>query len=187
MATKKCYSIFTGLLYKRTDGVTTGSPLLDIPFLTHFFHTMKKTGYIVVRKDSNDFFLPTLCPQSFIFFWSNDHLKYFQEFLSFFHTNTFFLWRQKDKTNFPFSMLKLLALKINLQPQLIVNVLLVMYVVILRIFYLPFSTWYVYIRDFRCFLFDWIGQNSLKIFIWRENLLKIATLKTLFKSVLRSF
>ena len=41
--TKESYFIFNGLLYKQTDGVAWDQ-LLGLPLLTHFCHTMKKTG-----------------------------------------------------------------------------------------------------------------------------------------------
>ena len=43
LATKESYFIFNSLLYKQIDGVEMAQ-LLDLPLLTHFCHTMKKTG-----------------------------------------------------------------------------------------------------------------------------------------------
>ena len=43
LATKESYFIFSGLLYKQTDGVAMGSPL-GPSLLTNFLHTIKKVG-----------------------------------------------------------------------------------------------------------------------------------------------
>ena len=44
LAAKESYFIFSGLLYKQVDSAAMGSPLGDLSLLTHFCHTMKKTG-----------------------------------------------------------------------------------------------------------------------------------------------
>ena len=41
LATRESYFIFNGLLYKQTDGVASDH-LWDPPWLTHFYHTMRK-------------------------------------------------------------------------------------------------------------------------------------------------
>ena len=72
--------------------------LLDLPLPTHFFHTMKKTGYTVVRKDSMQFFTDNI----FVLFKSNDYLKYFYEFLNSCHVNMFFSTKTERQNKFSF-------------------------------------------------------------------------------------
>ena len=71
---------------------------------------------------------------TFILFKSNDHLKYFQDFLNPCHIKCHFLWKQKKRKNYPSLTLKLYVKKANLQPQFIENLLLVVYIVTLKDF-----------------------------------------------------
>ena len=126
-----CYFIFNGLLYKQIAAM--GSPLG--PSLANTFLSYHEKNWL------------NNCPQGFkpafyrryvddIFklFKSNDHLKYFQDFLNSCHINMSFSMEQKKRANYPFLTLKLYANKTNLQPQLIENLLLVAHIVTLKVF-----------------------------------------------------
>ena len=123
LATKESYFIFKGLLYKQTDGVAMGSPLR--PCLANAFLSYQKKIWLNSRPQGfKPVFYRRYVDNIFVLFKSNYHLKYFQEFLNSFHINMSFLWRQEDKTDFSFLMLKLFANKVNFQPQFIINLLL---------------------------------------------------------------
>ena len=123
LATKESYFIFKGLLYKQTDGVAMGSPLR--PCLANAFLSYQKKTWLNSRPQGfKPVFYRRYVDDISVLFKSNYHLKYFQEFLNSCHINMSFLWRQEDKTNFSFLMLKLFANKENFQPQFIVNLLL---------------------------------------------------------------
>ena len=94
LATKESYFIFNGLLYKQIDGVAMGSPLG--PSLANAFLSYHEKNWL------------NNCPQGFkpafygryvddIFklFKSNDHLKYFQDFLNPATLTCHFLWNRK--------------------------------------------------------------------------------------------
>ena len=63
----------------------------------------------------------------FILFKSNDHLKYFQDFLNSCHINMSFSMETEKENNYPFLTLKLCANKVNLQPQFTENLLTLVY------------------------------------------------------------
>ena len=97
MATKESSFIFNGLLYKQIDGVAMRPPLG--PFLANAFLLYHEKNWL-----SN-------CPQGFkpafyrrylndifMLFKSNDHLKYFQDFLNYCHINMSFSM-EKEKEN----------------------------------------------------------------------------------------
>ena len=81
----------------------------------------------------------------FMLFKSNDHLNYFQDFPNSCHINMSFSMEIEKRTNYPFSKLQLYANKVKLQPQCFENLLLVVYIVILKNFYLRFINlvWYI--------------------------------------------
>ena len=138
MATKGPYFISNGLLYKQIDGVAMGSPLG--PSLAKAFLSYHEKNWL---KNCPQGFKPVFyrryVDDTFILFKSNDHLKYFQDFLNFCHINmSFSMETEKERTNYPFLTLKLHANKVNLQPQFMENLLLVVYIVILKVFYLQF-------------------------------------------------
>ena len=81
-------------------------------------------------------------------------------------------------------MLKLVANKVNLQPQFIVNLLLIVYIVTLKVFYLLFINllWYTpYFRD--VFIFGRIGKNFTEL---TSLFRKMVTMNTILTSALRS-
>ena len=65
----------------------------------------------------------------FVLFKSNDHLKYFQDFLNSCHINRSFSVEIKKKANHSLPMLKLYPNKVNVQPQFIENLILVAHIV----------------------------------------------------------
>ena len=162
LATKESYFIFNGLLNKQTDGVAMGSPFG--PSLANTFLSYDEKNW------------STSCPQGFkpVFYWpyvdiifvlfkSNDRLKHFQELLFLVISTCPFLWRQKDKTNFPFLILKLFANKVNFQPQSIVNLLLVVCIVTLEVSYFLFKNliWYTpWFTD--VFVFARVEKSSMQ-------------------------
>ena len=89
LATEESYSIFNGLLYKQIDGLAMGSalgPLLANTFLPYHEKNWLNNclqGYksVFYRHYLDDIF--TLCK-------SNDHLKYFQDFLNSCHISMSF-------------------------------------------------------------------------------------------------
>ena len=89
LATKESYFIFNGLLYKQIDGVAMGSPLG--PSLANAFLSYHEKNWL---NNCLQGFKPVFYQHDvddiFILFKSNDHLKYFQDFLNFCHINMSF-------------------------------------------------------------------------------------------------
>ena len=142
------------------------------------------------------------CPQGFkpaftdvmltIFLYSSNRMitwSIFKNFEILVTSTCPFLWRQKEKTNFPFLILKLFANKVNFQAQFIVNVLLVVCIVTLRVFYLLFINLVWYTPWFtNVFVFARIGLSSMQnSLFWKRYFAKMVILKTLLVSVLKSF
>ena len=102
LATKESYFIFNGLLYKQTDGVQWAH-LLDLPLLTHFCHTMKKNNWL---NNCPQGFKPVLyrryVDDIFLLFKSNDHLKYFQDFLNSCYINMSFSMETEKENKLSF-------------------------------------------------------------------------------------
>ena len=110
----------------------------------------------------------------YILFKSNDHLKYFQDFLNSFHINmSFSMEAEKQNTSYPYSTLKLYMNKVNLQPQFIEDLLFVVYIVTLKMFYLWFMNLVWYILWFiDVFAFAQIGHSSYWINFSERNISK---------------
>ena len=126
-----CYFIFNGLLYKQI--VAMGAPLgpsLADTFLSYY----EKNWLNNCPQGFKPAFYRRYVDDIFKLFKSNDHLKYFQDFLNSCHINMSFSMEQKKRANYPFLTLKLYANKTNLQPQLIENLLLVAHIVTLKVF-----------------------------------------------------
>ena len=144
LATKESYFIFNGLIYKKIDGVAMSSPLG--PSLANAFLSYHEKNWLnSCPQGSKPVFYRRYVDDIFILCKSNDHLKYFQDFLNSCHITCHFLWKQKRRTNYLFLTLKLYAKEVNLQPQFIENKLLVAYIVTLKVFYLRFINlvWYI--------------------------------------------
>ena len=144
LATKESYFIFNGLIYKKIDGVAMTSPLG--PSLANAFLSYHEKNWLnSCPQGSKPVFYRRYVDDIFILCKSNDHLKYFQDFLNSCHITCHFLWKQKRRTNYLFLTLKLYAKEVNLQPQFIENKLLVAYIVTLKVFYLRFINlvWYI--------------------------------------------
>ena len=108
MATEESYFIFNGLLYKQIDGVAMGSPLG--PSLANAFLSYHEKNWL------------NNCPQGFkpVFYWryvddisilfkSNDHLKYFQEFLNSCHINMSFSMETEKENKLSFLDLEVIC------------------------------------------------------------------------------
>ena len=89
LATKESYFIFNGLLYKQIDGVAMGSPLG--PSLANaFLSYCEKNRLNNCPQEFKPVFYRRYVDDIFILFKSNDHLKYFQNFLNSCHINMSF-------------------------------------------------------------------------------------------------
>ena len=83
LATKEFYFKFNGLLYKQIDGVAMGLPLersLANAFLS--YHEKKKNWLNNCPQGFKPAFYRRYVDYIFVLFKSNDHLKYFQDFLN---------------------------------------------------------------------------------------------------------
>ena len=138
LAAKESYIIFNVLLYRQIDDIAIGpslGPSLASEFLSYHKNWLNN------------------CPQGlqpvfyrryvniFILFRSEDYLNYFQDFLNSWHMNVIF-HRKRKRANCPSSMLKLCTNKVNVQPKFIENLILVVYIVTSKAFYLLFIIWY---------------------------------------------
>ena len=96
LATKESYFMFNGLLYKQTDGIAMGSPLgpsLANAFLSYF----EKNWLNICPQELKPVFYRRYINDIITLFKSNDHLKYFEDVLSFCHINmSFFMETEKD-------------------------------------------------------------------------------------------
>ena len=121
--------------YNVANGVAMGSPLgpsLANAFLTYY----EKNWLNNCPQGFKPVFYRRYVDDTFLLFKSNDHLKYFQDFLNSCHINMSFSM-ETEKEN------KLYVNKANLQ--FIENLLLVAYIVTLQVFYLQFINlvWYI--------------------------------------------
>ena len=86
LATKESYFIFNGLLDKQIDGVAMGSPFgpsLAKAFLSYY----EKNWLNNCPQEFKPVFYRRYVDDIFLLFKSNDHLKYFQDFLNSYHIN----------------------------------------------------------------------------------------------------
>ena len=87
LATMESYFIFNGLLYKEIDGVAMGSHLG--PSLANTFLSYHEKNWLNnFPREFKPVFYRRYVDDIFILFKSNDHLKYFQEFLNSCHIKT---------------------------------------------------------------------------------------------------
>ena len=101
LATKESYFIFNGLLYKQTDGVAMGSPLG--PSLANAFLSYHEKNWLnSCPQGSKPVFYRRCVDDIFVTFKSNDHLKYFQEFLNSCHINMSFSMETERQNKFSF-------------------------------------------------------------------------------------
>ena len=144
MATNESYFILNGLLYKQIDGVAMGS-LLGLFLANAFLSYYEKNWLNNCPQGFESVFYRRYVDNIFILFKSNDHLKYFQDFLNFCHINMSFSMETEKKNKLSFLGVELYANKTNLQPQFIENLHLVAYIVALKDFYLRFTNlvWYI--------------------------------------------
>ena len=81
LATKETYFIFNGLLYEQIDGVAMGSPLG--PSLANAFQSHYEKNWLNnCPQGFKPVFYRRYVDDIFLLFKSNDHLKYFQDFLN---------------------------------------------------------------------------------------------------------
>ena len=101
LATKESYFIFNGLLYKQTDGVAMGSPLG--PSLVNAFLSYHEKNWLnSCTQGFKPVFYRSYVDDIFVLFKSNDHLKYFQEFLNSCHINMSFSMETERQKKFSF-------------------------------------------------------------------------------------
>ena len=81
MATKESYFIFNGLLYKQIDGVAMGSPLVH-SLANAFLSYHEKNWLNNCPQGFKPVFYQRYVDDIFVLFKSNDHVKYFQQFLN---------------------------------------------------------------------------------------------------------
>ena len=86
LATKESYFIFNGLLYKQIDGAAMDSPL-GLSLANAFLSYHEQNWLNNCPQGFTPFFYRRYI---FILFKSNDHLKYFQDFLNSCHINISF-------------------------------------------------------------------------------------------------
>ena len=101
LATKESYFIFNGLLYKQIDGVAMGSPLG--PSLANAFLSYHEKNWL---NNCPQGFKPVIyrpyVDDIFVLFKSNDHLKYFQDFLNSCHINMSFSMETEKENKLSF-------------------------------------------------------------------------------------
>ena len=130
---------------------------MDLPLLTHFCYTRKQSLLRIFPKGFKLVFTDVILT---IYFFSSIRMItwiIFQNSWILFISTCPFLWTQKDNTNFPFLMLKLFANTVNLQPQFIVKLLLVVCKVtkcFLSSVY-KFSMVYNLVNRFFCICLEW--------------------------------
>ena len=101
LATKESYFIFNGLLYKQIDGVAMGSPLgpsLANAFLSYY----EKNWLNNCPQGFKPIFYRRYVDDIFLLFKSNDHLKYFQDFLNSCHINMSFSMETEKENKLSF-------------------------------------------------------------------------------------
>ena len=99
LATKESYFIFNGLLYRQTDGVAMGSPLG--PSLANAFLSYHEKNWLnSCPQGFKPVFYRRYVDDIFVLFKSNDHLKYFQEFLNSCHINMSFSMETERQNKF---------------------------------------------------------------------------------------
>ena len=101
LATKKSYFIFNGFLYKQIVGVAMGSPLG--PSLANTFLSYHETNWLNnCTQGLKTVFYRCYVDDIFILFKSNDHLKYFQDFVNFRYINMSFSMETKKENKLSF-------------------------------------------------------------------------------------
>ena len=101
LATKESYFIFNGLLYKQIDDVAMGSPLG--PFLANAFLSYYEKNWLNnCPHRFKPVFYRRYVDDIFLLFKSNDHLKYFQDFLNSYHINMSFSMETEKENKLSF-------------------------------------------------------------------------------------
>ena len=101
MATNESYFILNGLHYKQIDGVAMGS-LLGLSLANAFLSYYEKNWLNNCPQGFESVFYRRYVDNIFILFKSNDHLKYFQDFLNFCHINMSFSMETEKKNKLSF-------------------------------------------------------------------------------------
>ena len=159
LATKEFYFILNSLLYKHIDGVAIASPLG--PSLANAFLSYHENNWLNNCPQGFKPVFNQLYVDIFILFKSNDHLKYFQDFLYSCHISMSFSMETEKEYNF--STLKLCTSEVNLQPQFTKNLHLEAYIVTLKVLYLLFINLVWYILLFvDVFPFSQTGHNFIQ-------------------------
>ena len=101
MTTEESYFIFNGLLYKQIDGVAMGSPLG--PSLANTFMSYHEKNWLNnCPQGLKPLFYRRCVDDIFILLKSNDHLKYFQDFLNSCHINISFSMETEKENKLSF-------------------------------------------------------------------------------------
>ena len=101
MATKESYFRFNGSLYNQIDGVAMGSPLG--PSLANAFLSCHEKNWLNnCPQGFKPVFYRRYVDDIFILFKSNDHLKYFQDFVNFRYINMSFSMETKKENKLSF-------------------------------------------------------------------------------------
>ena len=133
LATKKSYFIFHGLLYKQIDGVAMGSPLK--PSLANVFLSYYEINWLNnCPQEFKQVFYRRYVDDIFILFKSNDHLKYFQDFLNSCHINMSFSMEAKKDNKLSFLDVEVICEQGKFTTTVYRNLLLVTYIVTLKVF-----------------------------------------------------
>ena len=101
LATKESYFIFNNLLYKQIDGVAMGSPLgpcLANAILSYYEKNWLNNCLQGFKPVFYRRYVDYIC----LLFKSNDHLKYFQNFLNSCHINTSFSMEREKENKLSF-------------------------------------------------------------------------------------
>ena len=144
MATKVSYFVFNGLLYKQIDGVAMGSPLG--PSLANAFLSYHEKNWLNnCPQGFKPVFYRRYVDDIFILFKSNDHLKYFQEFLNSCHINMSFSMETEKENKLSFLDVEIIRKQGKFTTTIYRNLLLVVHIVTLKVFYLRFIdlVWYI--------------------------------------------
>ena len=101
LTTEESYFVFNGLLYKQIDGVAMGSPLG--PSLANTFMSYHEKNWLNnCPQGLKPLFYRRCVDDIFILLKSNDHLKYFQDFLNSCHINISFSMETEKENKLSF-------------------------------------------------------------------------------------
>ena len=144
-AKKESYFIFNVLLYKQIDGVAMGSP--PGPSLANVFLSYHEKDWLNnCPQGFKPVFYRHYVDDIFILFKSNDHLKYFQDFLNSCHLNMSFSMETEKENKLSFLDVEVIREQGKFTTTIYRKpLLLVAYIVILKVFYFQFINlvWYI--------------------------------------------